>query len=120
MNQQLILDISPAPTPTLDNFIVGTNQQALQALQQCQPGRAVYLWGNQGSGRTHLLHAMVHEHQGRYFSAFTPSAQLLELSSEDTALPPLLAVDDIDLLNRAAQAALFVIFNTGTQILTQF
>ncbi|HLS21837.1 MAG TPA: DnaA regulatory inactivator Hda [Paenalcaligenes sp.] len=111
MNQQLILDISPAPTPTLDNFIVGTNQQALQALQQCQPGRAVYLWGNQGSGRTHLLQAMVHEHQGRYFSAFTPSAQLLELSSDDTALPPLLAVDDIDLLNRAAQAALFGIYN---------
>jgi len=111
MNQQLILDISLAPIPTLKNFVVGKNQQALDALQGCGPGRSVYLWGNQGSGRTHLLRAMVNEHKGCYFSAFTPSAQLLHYAQEETALPHLLAIDDIDLLNSAAQSALFGIYN---------
>lgn len=111
MHQQLILDISPAPQPTLENYIVGTNQQALAALQECRPGRAIYLWGVQGVGRTHLLKAMAHARQGLYFSAFTPSAQLLRFAQDDTPLPPLLAIDDVDLLNTAAQNALFGIYN---------
>jgi len=111
MKQQLILDISPAPVPSLNNYVVGTNQQALDALQQCSPGRAVYLWGPQGVGRTHLLKAMAHAHQGVYLSAFTPSAQLLHYAQYDTPLPALLAIDDVDLLNTAAQGALFGLYN---------
>ncbi|HLS17566.1 MAG TPA: DnaA regulatory inactivator Hda [Paenalcaligenes sp.] len=111
MHQQLILDISPAPQPTLANYVVGTNQQALAALHECSPGRAIYLWGPQGVGRTHLLKAMAESHQGLYFSAFTPSAQLLRFTQDDTPLPTLLAIDDVDLLNTAAQSALFGIYN---------
>src|SRR5699024_7114850 len=111
MHQQLILDISPAPQPALDNYVVGTNQQALAALHECTRGRAVYLWGPQGVGRTHLLKAMATAHNGLYFSAFTPSAQLLRFAQDDTPLPTLLAIDDVDLLNTAAQSALFGIYN---------
>jgi len=111
MNQQLILELSTAPTPTLENFVVGANQHAIDALLHCTAGRAVYLWGDPGAGRTHLLHAMAKHHQGHYFSAFTPSAQLLHYAQDDTPLPPLLAIDDVDLLNNAAQSALFGLFN---------
>src|SRR5690625_3982229 len=92
MHQQLILDISPAPQPTLANYVVATNQQALAALHECSPGRAIYLWGPQGVGRTHLLKAMAESHQGLYFSAFPPSAQLLRFTQDDTPLPTLLAI----------------------------
>src|SRR5690606_2041750 len=69
MTEQLILDISPAPPASLDNFVAGANQAALQALRQCAPGRAVYLWGPPGAGRTHLLRAMASRDDSRYFSA---------------------------------------------------
>src|SRR5690625_7810386 len=103
MHQQLILDISPAPQPALNNYVVGTNQQALAALRECSPGRAIYLWGPQGVGRTHLLKAMATAHNGLYFSAFTPSAQLLRRAQDDTPMPALLAGGDGELLHTSGQ-----------------
>src|ERR1051325_7855622 len=59
--KQLLLDIQPAALPTLDNFIVGRNAEALHSLQQALAGhtamRFIYLWGAAGSGKTHLLTA---------------------------------------------------------------
>src|SRR5690625_7907576 len=54
---------------------------------------------------------MATAHNGLYFSEFTPSAQLLRFAQDDTPMPALLAVDDVDLLNTAAQSALFGIYN---------
>ena len=57
--QQLLLQLAPPPAPALDNFVTGRNGAALQALREIAAGagteRFVYLWGEQGSGRTHLL-----------------------------------------------------------------
>ncbi|MCE1250320.1 MAG: DnaA regulatory inactivator Hda [Comamonadaceae bacterium] len=67
--KQLVLDIGLAPVPTLERFFAGPNTAALQHLRQVlessQAGawRApvpVYLWGESGCGKTHLLKA-VHE-----------------------------------------------------------
>jgi len=59
--KQLLLDIQPAPLPTLGNFVPGRNQEALHSLQLAATGKAeirfVYLWGPAGSGKSHLLHA---------------------------------------------------------------
>jgi DnaA family protein len=59
--KQLLLDIQPAPLPTLDNFVVGRNAEALNSLRgalhsDAQP-RFIYLWGESGSGKSHLLSA---------------------------------------------------------------
>ncbi len=59
--KQLLLDIQPSAAPSLDNFIVGRNAEALHSLKQALAGQAetrfIYLWGDAGSGKSHLLSA---------------------------------------------------------------
>ena len=45
-------------TPSLDNFVVGRNAEALAALRAVAAGQGepfVYLWGEAGSGRSHSV-----------------------------------------------------------------
>jgi DnaA family protein len=60
--KQIALDIGLAPGPTLKNFFAGPNQAALQHLQlwvgnDKRSPVPTYLWGEDGSGKTHLLRA---------------------------------------------------------------
>jgi DnaA family protein len=111
MTQQLILDILPAPSPTLDNFIVGKNGAALDALRNFPPGRAVYVWGTPGAGRSHLLKALTSSPATRYFDAHSPSTALHDLATAQAMPLRLIAVDDIHRLNSEAQAAVFALYN---------
>jgi DnaA family protein len=100
MPRQLALDLLQPPAPSFGNFVSGRNREAVQALQRLAAGelpeRIVYLWGGPGSGRSHLLAAL------RAAGAF-------ELRSRDEATQPGLAVvDDVDLLDDALLAALFL------------
>ncbi len=93
--KQLLLDIQPLPPPTLDNFIEGQNAEALhslkQALTNAEDARFIYLWGAQGSGKSHLL-------------------QACERIARQSNLPVLIA-DDTHNLDQDAQIALFNQFN---------
>jgi len=59
--KQLALGISPPPRPTLDNFVPGANGELLARLRELQAGTfqeaVLYLWGESGSGKSHLLRA---------------------------------------------------------------
>jgi len=107
---QLVLDILPAAEPTLDNFVAGPNTQAVDALRRLVAGRAIYLWGPAGSGRSHLLRAVV---------ARTPGAALVDASNAastlegliEAGLPSLVAIDDIQELDDAGQAGVFALYN---------
>ena len=58
--KQLLLDIKPPATPTLQNFVVGRNAEAMASLEAAIIGDKpifIYLWGANGSGKTHLLFA---------------------------------------------------------------
>jgi DnaA-homolog protein len=59
--KQLLLDIKPAAPPTLLNFIAGRNDEALASLSAVASNSAqskfIYLWGETGSGKSHLLSA---------------------------------------------------------------
>ena len=64
--KQMALDIGLAPVPTLDNFVAVGNEAALDHLRLWtgNPLRSpvpTFLWGEGGSGKTHLLRA-VREH----------------------------------------------------------
>jgi DnaA family protein len=87
--KQLLLDIKPASAPTLDNFITGRNAEALASLTAATNHTAqsnfIYLWGETGSGKSHLLKAC---------------------KSQDLTI-----VDDVHLLDDAAQIALFNHYN---------
>jgi DnaA-homolog protein len=58
--KQLLLNIKPAAAPSLDNYIVGRNGEALASLRAVITGekpKFIYLWGEKGCGKTHLLSA---------------------------------------------------------------
>ena len=59
--KQLLLDIKPAAAPSLQNFIAGRNAEALASLNAALSNNAqpkfIYLWGEKGCGKSHLLSA---------------------------------------------------------------
>ncbi|MBU3903845.1 MAG: DnaA regulatory inactivator Hda [Gammaproteobacteria bacterium] len=103
---QMLLGIAPEWGPTLDNFVAGRNVELLAALRQAAAGaaevRAVYLWGEKGSGKSHLLQAMVAQAAGQ-------SAHYAERAVPEEA--GVVAVDDAEALDDAAQIALFELYN---------
>ncbi len=91
--EQLPLAISPPPEPAFDNFVAGANAEALERVKALAEGRLreaiVYLWGEAGSGRTHLLRAAAR------------------------ANPTLAVADDVESLDAEAQQALFNAINAA-------
>lgn len=59
--KQLLLDIQPAALPSFDNFVIGRNAEAINSLESALDGssdqRFIYLWGESGSGKSHLIAA---------------------------------------------------------------
>lgn len=115
--RQLVLDVRADAAPTLDNFVTGGNAELLAALARCADGEAgvpggsahLYLWGAPASGRTHLLRATVARAQRRGRPAMLIAAAVGDELPQTTGA--LIAVDDVDTLNDAAQIALFNAFN---------
>ena len=91
--QQLVLDIGPPAAPAFDNFVAGPNAEALARVRSLAEGNLreaiVYLWGDPGSGRTHLLRAAAR------------------------ANPQLVIADDVERLEPAAQQQLFAAINAA-------
>jgi DnaA family protein len=109
--KQLALEISPDTVPTLDNFVPGRNDELLHALVNLVAGldRFVYLWGEDGGGKSHLLRACVAAGRGKGLSAvYVAEGNHL---SADLADQDLVAVDDVDRLDGEAQIALFNLYN---------
>ena len=105
--RQLALDITASPAPTFDNFIVGRNAETLAHLRAAATGggeRFVYLWGEAGSGRTHLLKSAAAAGSGAVYVACAADSVF-----DDG--PRLLVADDVERLGAAAQIALFNRYN---------
>jgi DnaA family protein len=102
--RQLLLDLMPESPPSLANFVPDGNEDALAALAEWFSGAQplFLLWGETGSGKSHLLQA---------------SGLLYVDGAADPALatvPPDvegLAVDNVQALSDAGQIALFNHFN---------
>jgi DnaA family protein len=89
VTSQLLLQLEPPPAPTLANFLAGPNRAAIDALGALASARAagaVYLWGEAGTGKSHLLAAV--------------------RRAADIA-----TIDDVDRLTEAAQLEAFDRFN---------
>ncbi|HUX89367.1 MAG TPA: DnaA regulatory inactivator Hda [Gallionellaceae bacterium] len=105
---QMLLGISPDWIPTLDNFVAGHNIELLSALNHAlnktQDERGFYIWGETGSGKTHLLQAAVERALNLGLSAVYARAAVPDVAQ-------VVAVDDVELLDEAAQIALFALYN---------
>ncbi len=104
--RQLLLDLMPAARPTFDNFVVGGNAELIAGFNGWLSERSqeplFYMWGETGSGRTHLLRASGAE----YLDAAADPA--LAAWPDDV---PFVAVDNVDALDAAGEQALFNGFN---------
>lgn len=112
---QFVLDLSPAPDPTLDNFVTGGNAELLQTLTALLAGAAaerfVYLWGDPGSGKSHLLRAFVSAARDRSIeAAYVPCSAETRFDPE-LSQKGALALDDVDRLAPGPQEALFHLYN---------
>lgn len=115
--RQLILDLLPETPPSLDNFVAGGNREALTGLAAWLAPESretsLFLWGESGAGKTHLLRAtdaLYTDAESDPDLATTGEVQLLH------------AVDNVDALSANGQIALFNLFNrlraAGGRLLT--
>lgn len=108
MKEQLFLtDLILKPTPSFENFVVGDNEELIFTLQHLTAGTAIFLWGEAGSGKTHLLQALAHGHT--FYQAQT-FPHTMEQLPEWTA-NSLVLIDDVQDFNEEQQTVLFNLYN---------
>jgi len=109
MQQQLLPGFAVPPLPTLENFVAGRNLELLETLRVLTGGNArerfIYLWGEDGSGKSHLLQAVVGAARAQGMNAICTRVPA------ECAGFELVAFDDADQLDEAAQIELFNVYN---------
>jgi DnaA family protein len=122
--RQIPLPIGPAPLHSFDGFVAGANAAALAQLrdlarsltqEQARGLPPIYLWGPPGSGKTHLLRALVAAvqaggHRAAWFDAATAPPWSLDEAWSVAVL------DDCDAYAADQQQAAFTLFiEAGSQ-----
>lgn len=110
--RQLILDLGLDRPQTFDNFFIGQNPELAERLQQIiarvSLEKHLYLWGENGTGKTHLLQAVE--------KAASPAARLIKptFGKTEFIFDPqitLYLIDDVHLLSPTLQIEAFNLFN---------
>lgn len=86
MNTQLPLGLGLRDDATFDNYCVGNNEQVLANIHHLLRGTGesyIYLWGDRGVGRSHLLQACCHALEtAERHAVYLPLAEHEQLSPE--------------------------------------
>jgi DnaA family protein len=120
ITKQLPLHFEFRANQTFDDFFPGSNLEIINHLQKSIAGkgeRQIFLWGQSGLGKSHLLQACCHEAQSRQLSSF-----YFALSPSELPDPALLkGLDKFDIVcfdniehiagNEAWELAFFNFFN---------
>lgn len=133
--RQFALDLSHSPKASLENYLPGKDLALISELRAiCNAWqkssedpvsnplnhRWIYWWGPAGSGRTHLLEAMVNAAQDSgieyFFLSPKEPATWVRLEEKMSSLarslnPSLITVDDVESLDERLVGALFRILN---------
>lgn len=75
MSTQRALPLAPGEQSTFARFVTGANREVTDHLRRPHAGfDCVWLFGDPGVGKTHLLQALCHEHAG---SAYVPAVRVV-------------------------------------------
>lgn len=100
ITRQLVLPILPRPEPSFESYVVGRNAELTAKLRDIAASRTtetvVYLWGEQGSGRSHLLQATLR-------AALNP--EHLSIADDVDALDEPGQIDLFNRINRIRESA---------------
>lgn len=114
-SKQLVFEISVPPPPALDNFVAGGNAELLHMLHDMlarrQAERFVYIWGEAGSGKSHLLQAFVNAAGAQQLRTAYVACKNAAPLDVDLAACDVVVVDDVAGLDAGAQGVLFDIYN---------
>ncbi len=115
--RQLLLDWGVEKPQTLDTFVAGQNEELTQRLrllaeptEQGSGERFIYLWGEDGAGKTHLLRALASFPATRYIAADAPPAAFLFTPEVSRYL-----LDDCEKLSPESQIEAFNLFNQARE-----
>ena len=122
---QLALNLRLRDASSFENYLVARNREAVERLQRAvqglgsapqAPASWLYLWGEPGTGKTHLLEAACRAAQERGQSPlYVPLAEKADFATallEDVEQVPLVCVDDVDAIagDAAWEVALFALY----------
>jgi DnaA family protein len=116
---QIPLPLMPRRDSRFEDFVSGPNHTVVEALKHMldEPGSFIFLFGGEGSGKTHLLNALCHQTRERQERAFYLSLKHLPkdaiTSLQGLEKLDLVCVDDLHVIaaDKAWEEALFHCFN---------
>jgi DnaA family protein len=117
--EQLPLELGAPPAPTFDNFVAAGNEEALLRLRALVPqvvdgtatDRLVYLWGEEGSGRSHLLQAICAQAEAGGYEVRTLEPDAPAEAYDFDPKVTVWTIDDAEHLDEWAQIAVFNLVN---------
>ena len=126
MAQQLPLHFEFWANQTFNDFFLGANHEIVTHLQQCIADlgeQQIFLWGQAGQGKTHLLQACCHQAQQQHLRSF-----YFDLATANLPDPSLLnGLDECDVVcfdniehiagNATWELAFFNFFNQSFYLL---
>ena len=110
--KQLLLNLAAIPEPSFANFAVGKNHELTALLAMLARGdnreRFVYIWGEKGAGKSHLLRALTAALASppRSLGGAASVPEIGAIAADETVL-----FDDVDRISSASQPALFHAYN---------
>jgi DnaA family protein len=116
---QIPLPLMPRRESRFEGFVAGPNHAVVEALKHVldEPGSHIFLFGGEGSGKTHLLNALCYETRERQARAFYLALKRLPkdaiASLQGLEKLDLVCVDDLHVIagDEAWEEALFHCFN---------
>ncbi|RPH62770.1 MAG: DnaA regulatory inactivator Hda [Burkholderiales bacterium] len=112
---QLPLDLHRIEAPSLENFVVGRNGEVLAQMRLLREGATpagaalIYLWGEPGCGKSHLLQALAGA--AALLGPDAPAAAFSIDALEASTGTAIVAIDDCDRLDPERQERAFQLIN---------
>lgn len=110
VNPQLSLDFDEPRYPRFDELLGNANAELIYFLQQAHD-QFIYIWGEKGAGKSHILQAWIGQALQAGHRAVYIDAGKTSLSHHMVAQADYVAIDQIEKLRSKEQGVLFNLFN---------